>query len=180
MLHCENRSVGITAQTQWRPNQIFVSATLETVILTACASRETSSIYQCVFVAHCSNQITLHRPKKLRHVSESVWGQYFLSPRSSSTRPLSHLLPRHTNMSLFHSGISPVLNSALGIFFPHTDQRPIVFYHIHHSLFVLTSASFNVSLDCTCPQPRRLMRISTCATHTTVLHLLLLFFLDCL
>lgn len=69
---------------------------------------ETSSIYQCVFVAHCSNQITLHQPKKAKtrlrkHLRSVLWVSPFFLP--------------------LHPGVSPGFNSALCIFSPHTEQH---------------------------------------------------------
>lgn len=129
--HCGNRSVGITAQTQWRPKQIFVSATVETVILTACASREASSIYRCVFVARCSNQITLHRPKKPRpSLRKHLWSVLSVSPffHSSTLSPLSQAHKRHCAFRGSHL----YSNSALYVFFSHTNQRHVLCHDIHN------------------------------------------------
>lgn len=140
--HCGNRSVGITAQTQWRPKQIFVWAAVETVILTACASRETSSIHQCVFVARRSNQITLHRPKKLKpSLRKRLWSVLSVS--------LS-----------FH-----FLNSALYIFFSHTNQRHVLFPGIHDlvlpccsnlTAFLSLTVTFNIV-----PKPHNITDVSS-------------------
>lgn len=128
-----NRSVGIAAQTQWRPKQIFVSATAETVILTACASRESSSIYQCLFVAHGSNQIASRRPKKLWRVSESICGQYFLSLHSSTFSPLS---PARKHDIVPFTGL--LWLTALCSLDSHTNQHHILIHNVHHGVLPLS------------------------------------------